>query len=450
MSHSALAQNPAFWSRSGNSASANDFIGTLNNQPLIFKTNGIEGFRLMPNGNIGIGVTNPYLTLEVNGSIKSTGQIIANGFVSEGVSEFSFLHIKDSLKVGTTSIVLGGDPLSGDNTIYTNTGNLIIQSHSNDLQTIINANEGYVGIGTSNPQKKLHIQHNVDPSNENRILASYDYFMADTNQIVGTMYELDSVVINEFMPGSLRLETQVFGGSTSVWDIEPLAGTTQSTMNKLNFSDPQHGRTVMTLTSDGKYGNVGIGTMNPLQKLHIHNGNIYLTGQNSSMLFGNGEVVSAGWGNYGIEYLPENTTQNNAGGLNFWRPFGSIGGYQNFVMHIADNGNVGIGTGNPEHELDVCGTIRSQEIIVDLLGHCPDYVFEPEYNLTPIEDLKEFISRNKHLPDIPSAKQVEQDGINLGEMNMLLLKKIEELTLYIFELNERIIELENEKTTNEN
>jgi len=113
------------------------------------------------------------------------------------------------------------------------------------------------------------------------------------------------------------------------------------------------------------------------------------------------------------------------------------------LIHLANNGNVGIGS--PEYKLDVCGTLRASEIIVDLLGQCPDYVFESDYSLMSIEELQEFIRMNKHLPEIPSAKQVEQDGINLAEMNMLLLKKIEELTLYIFDLNERINDLENKE-----
>jgi hypothetical protein len=67
-----------------------------------------------------------------------------------------------------------------------------------------------------------------------------------------------------------------------------------------------------------------------------------------------------------------------------------------------------------------------------------DYVFEPDYKLMPLNELKEFIERNKHLPGMPSANEVASKGIDVAEMNALLLKKIEELTLYVLELKKEI------------
>jgi hypothetical protein len=64
----------------------------------------------------------------------------------------------------------------------------------------------------------------------------------------------------------------------------------------------------------------------------------------------------------------------------------------------------------------------------------PDYVFESSYKLPPLEEVSSFINKNKHLPEVSSASTMEENGINLGEMNMLLLKKVEELTLYMIEL----------------
>ena len=81
------------------------------------------------------------------------------------------------------------------------------------------------------------------------------------------------------------------------------------------------------------------------------------------------------------------------------------------------------------------GTIHSKEIKVSLSpGQGPDYVFEKDYPLTSLSDLKTYIDQNKHLPEIPSAKEMEENGITLKEMNLLLLKKVEELTLYVIEL----------------
>lgn len=102
---------------------------------------------------------------------------------------------------------------------------------------------------------------------------------------------------------------------------------------------------------------------------------------------------------------------------------------------------MGIGTKNPSYKLDVCGTIRAREAIIDLLGVCPDYVFEKDYNLITIQELKEYISIHKHLPEVPSASEIKQNGINVAELNMILLKKIEEITLYIIEQQEKIDEL---------
>jgi hypothetical protein len=72
----------------------------------------------------------------------------------------------------------------------------------------------------------------------------------------------------------------------------------------------------------------------------------------------------------------------------------------------------------------------------------PDYVFEKDYNLLPLSELETYINQNKHLPEVPSAKEMEAEGLNLKEMNLMLLKKVEELTLHILNQEKRIKELE--------
>ena len=79
------------------------------------------------------------------------------------------------------------------------------------------------------------------------------------------------------------------------------------------------------------------------------------------------------------------------------------------------------------------------------LGNIPDYVFKPSYNLMPLPELRDYIKTNQHLPNIPSAAEYEKTGVDLGEMNRLLLEKVEELTLYILELEERVNDLEEDK-----
>ena len=116
-------------------------------------------------------------------------------------------------------------------------------------------------------------------------------------------------------------------------------------------------------------------------------------------------------------------------------------------MKITSSGKVGIGTINPgSYKLAVEGTIGTRAIVVTTVTPFPDYVFNPGYALRSIRDVENYISQHKHLPGIPSTKDVEDaGGFELGEMNKKLLEKVEELTLYIIELNKRIEQLEQQK-----
>jgi len=111
-----------------------------------------------------------------------------------------------------------------------------------------------------------------------------------------------------------------------------------------------------------------------------------------------------------------------------------------------NTGNVGIGTTNPEAKLTVKGKIVASEIQVKDVGVIPDYVFKPDYELMTLSNLSEFVKQNQHLPEVPSEKEFKENGMNMAEMNALLLKKIEELTLYSIDQNKRIIQLEKQNT----
>jgi hypothetical protein len=102
-------------------------------------------------------------------------------------------------------------------------------------------------------------------------------------------------------------------------------------------------------------------------------------------------------------------------------------------------GNVGIGTSTPAEKLSVNGKIRAQEIKVEAAGW-PDYVFSKDYQLPTLQETEKHIKQKGHLPEIPSAEEVKANGVDLGDMNAKLLKKIEELTLHLIELKK-----ENEK-----
>jgi len=115
---------------------------------------------------------------------------------------------------------------------------------------------------------------------------------------------------------------------------------------------------------------------------------------------------------------------------------GDTGGSPSVRMHINRTGNVGIGTSSPTEKLSVNGKIRAHEIKVET-ANWPDYVFAKDYELPSLDETEKHIQQNGHLPGIPSAEEVKANGIDLGEMNAKLLKKIEELTLYLIESEKR-------------
>jgi hypothetical protein len=119
------------------------------------------------------------------------------------------------------------------------------------------------------------------------------------------------------------------------------------------------------------------------------------------------------------------------------------------AIKAIENGNVGIGTNQPDEKLTVYGKIHAQEVKVDLSVPGPDYVFHPTYKLPTLTEVKAFIDKNQHLAEIPSAAEMAKNGLDLGDMNVKLLKKVEELTLYLIEKDEEINDLKQQKTINQ-
>lgn len=109
----------------------------------------------------------------------------------------------------------------------------------------------------------------------------------------------------------------------------------------------------------------------------------------------------------------------------------------NDVFYPNPNGKVGIGTNNLSAELTVNGHIHAKEVKVFTEAGA-DFVFDENYELTDLIELENFITQNKHLPDIPPEKEMVNEGIQLAEMNVKLLQKVEELTLYVIDMNKQL------------
>ncbi|CAL2105734.1 conserved exported hypothetical protein [Tenacibaculum sp. 190524A02b] len=196
-------------------------------------------------------------------------------------------------------------------------------------------------------------------------------------------------------------------------------------------------------------GNVGIGTNSPDRKLDIESSD-FIVSRITRTTSGGGVVSEAVNGN------GESWRYGVGGGVNskfsIYQSTKSFG--EGFL--IDSEGNIGIGSKSPDSKLTVNGTIHSKEVRVDLQIPA-DYVFEKyyegastlkaDYKMPTLEEVEAFTKKNHHLPAIPSAAKIQEEGLHLKEMTNLLLQKIEELTLYTIEQEKRIKTLEKKLAT---
>jgi hypothetical protein len=174
-------------------------------------------------------------------------------------------------------------------------------------------------------------------------------------------------------------------------------------------------------------GNVGIGTTNPQRNLNIVN-----SGPAGIQLYSTSGGSMGAWGMIAM----------SGGGFQLQN---DATGTQTFSITAAGSfsfggGNVGIGTTDPQNTLSVNGTIQAKSVLVNT--GWSDYVFDPDYRLASLSELAAYVKENHHLPGIPSAAEVEEKGVSLGDMQAKLLAKIEELTLHMIQAEDNNNRLE--------
>ncbi len=358
---------------------------------------------------------------------------------------------------------------------------IINGQHNYDSQNTIYSKESNVGIGINNPSAKLQV--NGDISSINKIgFYTHDAFSVSSNSVAhyglskisGTGYHHVGLSgyfgLNFYTQGKERIKVNLDGnvgiGTTNPTyrlEVHGVLAIKNGNTDLLLYRDNDVGDWSLLRTNTGNglaligrpddvalsvsrtTSNVGIGTITPDEKLHVNGtatitaniGNVtgphWQTGKHTLELQNSdaGDVVlsfhRAGYTSAAIKHP-------SFGGL----AFSATGGYNQTHMYLKANGYVGIGTTTPDAKLTVKGKIHAEEVKIDLSVPAPDYVFKKEYDLLTIEEVQQHIQEKGHLPNIPSAKVMETEGVDLGVMNMKLLEKIEELTLYTIQQQKQI------------
>jgi len=276
---------------------------------------------------------------------------------------------------------------------------------------IYNTNSGFVGIGTSSPTYLLDVAKNITgPSIAIRNLGG----------VGGAGFSLIDQISN------------------SHWKIKT------TSIGALKFRDDASALNVMLIERNAAEnslyikagGNVGIGTSVPGSLLEVAKNTIgpAITIHNLGGIGGAGFIMTDDLSGGNWKFKTTST-----GGFKI-RDHGN--GLDVLVMesnstanaiYVKAGGNVGIGTANPTSKLAVNGKIDCKEVEIYIDGWS-DCVFGNDYKLRSLKEVETYINQNHHLPDVPSEKEVLENGVNVGEMNSILLKKVEELTLYMIEL----------------
>jgi hypothetical protein len=311
---------------------------------------------------------------------------------------------------------------------------------------IHNTNSGFVGIGTTSPRAPLEVvvAGNNISSQQGLIIQQTNPGSPNNKAGVSLDFGIGNNGFNNNIVASMMVRETYWGGRPkmifSLWDQDNMM------------------RDRLAIDT---YGKVGIGTILPRAALEV-----VVAGDNASPQQGliiqqtnpgspnNSAGVSLDFG-IGNNWIHNNIMARMTVKETYWgtqpKMIFSLWDQNNVMqdrLAIDTYGRVGIGTSDPDAQLAVKGDIHTREVRVDMNGSAgPDYVFDDTYDLSSLETVEAYIKEHKHLPEVPSAKEMDENGLNLKEMNLLLLKKIEELTLYIIQQNKKIAELEKQNLT---
>jgi hypothetical protein len=416
----------------------------------------------MPSGNIGIGsgATAPGIPLQVHNPVTTDNVEGGTREIAKFTGDVgNFAQFKFLLRRHTTGATPGGGWENVSSRLQgvidvTNQGYLEFNPKDDPYGVAIGSGlrelmrfkeNGNVGIGTTNPEMLFEVRK--DQTATTRI------GVRNSSSGAGATARYD---LSTYTPNSYAISELVENGGNPYYFFGLGAGVKAAYYDapEFNFRN-MSGATSLKLTATG---NIGIGTTSPEEKLHINgfalaksfviknnSDNVFQTvqGTNWYQLIGTYE----GWDPTAIYIAGYNAGNNTM--LTTQKVFiGNTASDKHMSVNLM-NGKVGIGTTittEGDYRLYVEKGIRTRKVKVDQASWA-DYVFEPSYKLMPLAKVEAFIKANKHLPEVPSAKEVATNGVDLGDTQTLLLKKIEELTLYMIELKKENEEIKAELKT---